>query len=181
MLTRIRQIMFLLLITDKSWKWLYIGYNLQDLGWASSIHIQSILYVHINAYINITSLLFIACYLFQVGPGLVFLQFNHSFLGRGVMMHCVTPVEPLLQCVTHTMFYQASIPPVVPNFILKVESIQVQYALTLTLQLSRISALIDLIYTTKKLQNHLNKTLCYSLCASSAAFGLVLPPHWHHK
>lgn len=61
----------------------------------------------------------------QVGPGLVYLKFNHSFLGQGVMMHCVTPVEPLLQCVTHTMFYQASIPPVVPNFILKVESIQV--------------------------------------------------------
>lgn len=60
----------------------------------------------------------------QVGPGLVYLLFNHSFLGRGVMMHCVTPVEPLLQCVTHTMFYQASIPQVIPNFILKVESIQ---------------------------------------------------------
>lgn len=63
----------------------------------------------------------------QVGPGLVYLQFNHSFLGRGVMMHCVTPVEPLLQCVTHTMFYQANIPQVIPNFILKVESIQVRH------------------------------------------------------
>lgn len=106
--------------------------------------------MHITAYVNITSLLFVACYLLQVGPGLVFLRFNHSFLGRGVMMHCVTPVEPLLQCVTHTMFYQASIPLVVPNFILKVESIQVQHTLTLTLQLYRISALINLVYTTKE-------------------------------
>ncbi|XP_034048140.1 cholesterol 7-desaturase [Thalassophryne amazonica] len=60
----------------------------------------------------------------QVGPGVVFLLFNHSFLGRGVIMHCVTPVEPLLQYVTHTIFYQSSIPPLVPKFILKAESIQ---------------------------------------------------------
>ncbi|TMS08806.1 Cholesterol 7-desaturase [Larimichthys crocea] len=37
----------------------------------------------------------------QVGPGVVFLLFNHSFLGRGLIMQCVTPVEPLLQCVSH--------------------------------------------------------------------------------
>lgn len=60
----------------------------------------------------------------QVGPGLVFLLFNHSFLGRGLIMHCVTPVEPLLQCVSHTTFYQWNIPPLVPKFILKSESIQ---------------------------------------------------------
>lgn len=61
----------------------------------------------------------------QVGPGLVFLLFDHSYLGRGLLAHCVTPVEPLLQCVTHTMFYQSNIPPVVPKFILRSESIQV--------------------------------------------------------
>lgn len=66
----------------------------------------------------------------QVGPGLVFLLFKHSYLGRGLLVHCVTPVEPLLQCVTHTMFYQSNIPPVVPKFILRSESIQVT-ALTL--------------------------------------------------
>ncbi|CAN9504827.1 unnamed protein product [Ophioblennius macclurei] len=60
----------------------------------------------------------------QVGPGLVFLLFNHSFLGRGVIMHCVTPVEPLLQCVSHTIFYQSNIPVMVPKFILKAECIQ---------------------------------------------------------
>lgn len=61
----------------------------------------------------------------QVGPGLVFLLFNHSYLGRGLLVQCVTPVEPLLQCVTHTMFYQSDILPVVPKFILRSESIQV--------------------------------------------------------
>eukprot|EP00066_Takifugu_rubripes_P010520 XP_003978421.1 PREDICTED: cholesterol desaturase daf-36-like [Takifugu rubripes] len=60
----------------------------------------------------------------QVGPGLVFLLFNHAFLGRGLLVHCVTPVEPLLQCVTHTMFYQSNMLPVVPKFILRAESIQ---------------------------------------------------------
>lgn len=68
---------------------------------------------------------------FQVGPGVVFLLFNHSFLGRGLIMHCVTPVEPLLQCVSHIMFYQSNVPPVVPKFILKAECIQVQYTLIL--------------------------------------------------
>lgn len=67
-------------------------------------------------------------FIFQVGPGIVFLLFDQTFLGRGVIMHCVTPVEPLLQCVTHTIFYQSNIPPVVPKFILKVECIQVQYS-----------------------------------------------------
>ncbi|KAG5272824.1 hypothetical protein AALO_G00169690 [Alosa alosa] len=60
----------------------------------------------------------------QVGPGIVFLLFDHSFLGHGVIMHCVTPVEPLLQCVSHTIFYQSSIPPLVPKFILRAECIQ---------------------------------------------------------
>ncbi|XP_013885623.1 cholesterol desaturase daf-36 [Austrofundulus limnaeus] len=60
----------------------------------------------------------------QMGPGLVFLRFAHSFLGRGVILQCLTPVEPLLQSVTHTMFYQTSIPPPVPKFLLKAESIQ---------------------------------------------------------
>ncbi|MCJ8741186.1 hypothetical protein PDJAM_G00067900 [Pangasius djambal] len=60
----------------------------------------------------------------QVGPGVVFLLFNHNFLGRGVILHCVTPVEPLLQCVSHTIFYQSNIPPLVPKFILRAECIQ---------------------------------------------------------
>lgn len=68
-------------------------------------------------------------FVYQVGPGLVFLLFNHCYLGRGLLVHCVTPVEPLLQCVTHTMFYQSNIPPVVPKFILRAESIQVKHVL----------------------------------------------------
>lgn len=65
-----------------------------------------------------------------MGPGVVFLLFDHSFLGRGVILQCVTPVEPLLQWVSHTIFYQSNIPPLVPKFVLRAECIQVQYALT---------------------------------------------------
>ncbi|XP_072310932.1 cholesterol 7-desaturase nvd [Eucyclogobius newberryi] len=60
----------------------------------------------------------------QTGPGVVFIRFDHRFLGSGVIMHCVTPLEPLLQLVTHTIFYQASVPAPVPKFILKSECIQ---------------------------------------------------------
>ncbi|KAK7896589.1 hypothetical protein WMY93_021914 [Mugilogobius chulae] len=60
----------------------------------------------------------------QTGPGVVFIRFDHRFLGSGVIMHCVTPQEPLLQLVTHTIFYQANIPAPVPKFILKSECIQ---------------------------------------------------------
>ncbi|TKS84200.1 Cholesterol 7-desaturase [Collichthys lucidus] len=67
----------------------------------------------------------------QVGPGVVFLLFNHSFLGRGLIMQCVTPVEPLLQCVSHVMFYQSNILPLVPKFILKAECIQFERDVTI--------------------------------------------------
>uniref|UniRef100_A0A3Q3ILA7 3-ketosteroid-9-alpha-monooxygenase oxygenase component-like C-terminal domain-containing protein n=1 Tax=Monopterus albus TaxID=43700 RepID=A0A3Q3ILA7_MONAL len=60
----------------------------------------------------------------QVGPGVLFVLFNHSFLGRGVIMFSRTPVEPLLQCVSQTIFYQSNIPPLVPKFLLIVDCIQ---------------------------------------------------------
>uniref|UniRef100_A0A3P9K5W9 cholesterol 7-desaturase n=1 Tax=Oryzias latipes TaxID=8090 RepID=A0A3P9K5W9_ORYLA len=60
----------------------------------------------------------------QVGPSLVFLEFKHRFLGRGMMLQSVTPVEPLLQCSTHTLYYQANIPAVVPKLILRGECMQ---------------------------------------------------------
>ncbi|XP_063289190.1 cholesterol 7-desaturase nvd-like isoform X2 [Pelobates fuscus] len=60
----------------------------------------------------------------QVGPGIVFLTFNHNFLGTGVILQSVTPVEPLLQKVTHIIYYQRNIPTLVPKLMLKAECIQ---------------------------------------------------------
>ncbi|XP_019365821.1 PREDICTED: cholesterol 7-desaturase-like [Gavialis gangeticus] len=60
----------------------------------------------------------------QVGPGLVFLIFDHELLGHGIILHTVTPVEPLLQQVTHEIYYQKSMPGIIPKFILRAECIQ---------------------------------------------------------
>ncbi|KAG7480428.1 hypothetical protein MATL_G00055980 [Megalops atlanticus] len=63
----------------------------------------------------------------QVGPGVEFLFFEHCFLSRGVILQCVTPVEPLLQCVSQTIFYQRLTPPLVPRLLLRAEGIQVPF------------------------------------------------------
>ncbi|XP_063001020.1 cholesterol 7-desaturase nvd-like [Elgaria multicarinata webbii] len=60
----------------------------------------------------------------QVGPGLVFLLFKHPFLGQGVIIHSVTPVEPLLQHVVHRMYYQRNIPALIPKCMLWAECVQ---------------------------------------------------------
>ncbi|XP_029469917.1 cholesterol 7-desaturase-like isoform X3 [Rhinatrema bivittatum] len=60
----------------------------------------------------------------QVGPGLVFLTFKHAFFGSGVIVHCVTPVEPLLQRVSHSIYYQANMITLIPKFILWAECMQ---------------------------------------------------------
>ncbi|KAG8447362.1 hypothetical protein GDO86_014722 [Hymenochirus boettgeri] len=60
----------------------------------------------------------------QVGPGIVFLFFKHAFLGSGVIVQCVTPMEPLLQQVSHSIYYQKNIPSIVPKFILRAECTQ---------------------------------------------------------
>ncbi|PKU34794.1 hypothetical protein llap_14902 [Limosa lapponica baueri] len=62
----------------------------------------------------------------KVGPGLVFLLFEHAFLGRGIILQTVTPLEPLLQNVVHTIYYQKNMPAIIPKFILRAECIQVK-------------------------------------------------------
>lgn len=104
---------------------------------------------------NIHSAVIIYSCVFQVGPGVVFLLFNHSFLGRGVIVHCVTPVEPLLQCVSHTIFYQSNIPPLVPKFILRVECVQVSYTSACSCHCDKVS------YGQNFLQ-------CFKCCSSGA-------------
>uniref|UniRef100_A0A4W3J4N6 cholesterol 7-desaturase n=3 Tax=Callorhinchus milii TaxID=7868 RepID=A0A4W3J4N6_CALMI len=60
----------------------------------------------------------------QVGPGIVHLFISHSVLGSGVILHCVTPVEPLLQRVAHSIYFQARVPAIIPKFILRAECVQ---------------------------------------------------------
>uniref|UniRef100_A0A493TEI3 cholesterol 7-desaturase n=1 Tax=Anas platyrhynchos platyrhynchos TaxID=8840 RepID=A0A493TEI3_ANAPP len=67
----------------------------------------------------------------QVGPGLVFLIFEHAFLGHGVILQTVTPLEPLLQNVVHKIYYQKNVPAIVPKFILRAECVQFERDITI--------------------------------------------------
>ncbi|KFW82759.1 Cholesterol desaturase daf-36, partial [Manacus vitellinus] len=67
----------------------------------------------------------------QVGPGLVYLIFEHAFLGRGIILQTVTPLEPLLQSVVHKIYYQKNIPAIVPKFILRAECVQFERDITI--------------------------------------------------
>lgn len=61
-----------------------------------------------------------------MGPALVFLILEHAFLGRGIILQSVTPLEPLLQKVVHTIYYQKNMPAVIPKFLLRAECLQVR-------------------------------------------------------
>ncbi|KFV19717.1 Cholesterol desaturase daf-36, partial [Tauraco erythrolophus] len=67
----------------------------------------------------------------QVGPGLVFLIFEHAFLGHGIILQTVTPLEPLLQNVVHKIYYQKNMPAIIPKFILRAECIQFERDITI--------------------------------------------------
>ncbi|NXT87576.1 DAF36 desaturase, partial [Anhinga rufa] len=67
----------------------------------------------------------------QVGPGLVFLIFEHAFLGHGIILQTVTPLEPLLQNVVHKIYYQKNVPAIIPKFILRAECIQFERDITI--------------------------------------------------
>lgn len=61
----------------------------------------------------------------QVGPGLVYLVWK-SFFGEGVFVQTLTPVEPLYQELTHTMYASWSVPQIVAKFYLVGEAKQVE-------------------------------------------------------
>lgn len=72
----------------------------------------------------ILSLLFLY-YPSQTGPGLVFMKWSSS-LGDGIFLHSVTPKEPLLQSMRHTIYASKSVPTVVVKCLLYAEAIQVK-------------------------------------------------------
>ncbi|KAM6430857.1 cholesterol 7-desaturase nvd-like isoform 1-T1 [Liasis olivaceus] len=60
----------------------------------------------------------------QVGPGLVFMTFNHAFLGKALIVHSVTPLEPLLQHVVHQIYFPRNMPSFIAKLILWAEGVQ---------------------------------------------------------
>ena len=61
---------------------------------------------------------------FQIGPGIVYLWFD-SLLGSGVFVQSVTPVEPLLQKMTHKLYTAVTIPMFMAKILLYGEATQV--------------------------------------------------------
>lgn len=64
----------------------------------------------------------------QVGPGLVFMTLSHAFLGKGLIIQTVTPLEPVLQHVVHQIYFPRKIPSFVARLILWAERVQVRGA-----------------------------------------------------
>ncbi|NXS74048.1 DAF36 desaturase, partial [Pandion haliaetus] len=67
----------------------------------------------------------------QVGPGLDFLIFEHTFLGPGIILQMVTPLKPILQNVVHKIYPQKNMLAIIPKFILRVECIQFDCDITI--------------------------------------------------
>ncbi|XP_031569651.1 cholesterol 7-desaturase-like isoform X2 [Actinia tenebrosa] len=61
----------------------------------------------------------------QTGPGIVHMHFSTIF-GDGIMIHTVTPEEPLIQRVEHKIYWSRFMPAIVAKFYLYAESIQIE-------------------------------------------------------
>ncbi|XP_077987185.1 cholesterol 7-desaturase nvd-like [Glandiceps talaboti] len=59
----------------------------------------------------------------QIGPGIVYLLFK-NWIGTSALLHHITPVEPLLQKVTHTIDSAATVPTFLAKFYLYGEIVQ---------------------------------------------------------
>uniref|UniRef100_A0A0N4U8U9 cholesterol 7-desaturase n=1 Tax=Dracunculus medinensis TaxID=318479 RepID=A0A0N4U8U9_DRAME len=58
----------------------------------------------------------------QIGPGIVYMTFDFGKFGRGVLLHHVTPVEPLLQKTRFVMY--STMPKIIANIFLIFETTQ---------------------------------------------------------
>lgn len=61
----------------------------------------------------------------QIGPGLVYLEFE-SFFGKGVFIQSLVPVEPMVQKLVHNLYIHWAVPNCIAKFFLVGEAIQVE-------------------------------------------------------
>lgn len=61
----------------------------------------------------------------QIGPGIVYLRINGSLM-HGAYLHYITPVEPLVQKVTHNIYCHWMVPNIVAKFYMVAEAIQIE-------------------------------------------------------
>ena len=67
--------------------------------------------------------------LLQTGPGLVFMKWR-NFMGDGIFLHSITPKEPLLQIMRHSLYASWTVPTILAKFVLYIEALQV-FSITL--------------------------------------------------
>ncbi|XP_034292210.1 cholesterol 7-desaturase nvd-like isoform X2 [Pantherophis guttatus] len=60
----------------------------------------------------------------EIGPGLVMMALSHAFLGKGLIIQTVTPLEPLLQHVVHQIYFPRNVPSFIAKLILWAEQVQ---------------------------------------------------------
>lgn len=60
----------------------------------------------------------------QIGPGVVYLMFE-SFFGKGVFIHNMLPVEPLVQKLVHNIYIHWTVPNIIAKFFMLGEAIHV--------------------------------------------------------
>ncbi|KAL3870480.1 hypothetical protein ACJMK2_038535 [Sinanodonta woodiana] len=61
----------------------------------------------------------------QIGPGIVYLDFV-SLFGKGVFIHNLTPIEPMVQRLVHNIYVSWTYPTFVAKFFMLGEAIQVE-------------------------------------------------------
>ncbi|KAL4219145.1 hypothetical protein ACF0H5_021727 [Mactra antiquata] len=61
----------------------------------------------------------------QIGPGVVYLMFE-SFFGKGVFIHNLIPVEPIVQKLIHNIYIQWYVPNIVAKFFMLGEAIHIE-------------------------------------------------------
>jgi len=61
----------------------------------------------------------------QIGPGFVYLTFVTPF-GSGCWIHTLWPVEPMLQKLTHQIYFTWYIPPIIPKFYMYAQAVNIE-------------------------------------------------------
>ncbi|KAH3716024.1 cholesterol 7-desaturase nvd-like [Dreissena polymorpha] len=89
-------------------------------------HVGSLKLTHDLKFFGISlPFVFLNVHAFQVGPGIVYLKFE-SFFGTGVFIQSLTPVEPMLQKLAHSIYMNWAVPNCISKFFLYAECVQVE-------------------------------------------------------
>ncbi|KAH3794564.1 hypothetical protein DPMN_148101 [Dreissena polymorpha] len=89
-------------------------------------HVGSLKLTHDLKFFGISlPFVFMNVHAFQVGPGIVYLKFE-SFFGTGVFIQSLTPVEPMLQKLTHNIYMNWAVPNCIAKFFMYGECVHVE-------------------------------------------------------